>query len=209
MSESGSAKPSYLGLLNAVANAEAGAEAYLLEWAAVTPRPDVRSVLLKIAAREGEHAASFSRRINELGYQLRKKDDGRTAETIELVRRTDCSDRDKMHALKLDRLDTGTEPDIFDNFFKDHTIDIQTGELLGRYIAEERDTGRILRHCYELLEAEEAQQRGAAAATDRLASLEAKVDALAGTVEQLCAAVAGDAPAGNGRTAKSRAKSAK
>jgi len=35
------------------------------------------------------------------------------------------------------------------------------------------------------------------------------VDALAGTVEQLCAAVAGDAPAGNGRNAKSRAKAAK
>ena len=207
MSESGSAKPSYLGLLNAIANAEAGAEAYLVEWAAVTPRPDVRAVLLKIAAREGEHAASFSKRINELGYQLRKKDDGQTAKTIELVRRTDCSDLDKMHTLKLDRLDTGTEPDIFDNFFKDHTIDIQTGELLGRYIAEERDTGRILRHCYELLEAEE--QGVNAASTDRLASLEAKVDALTSTVEQLCAAVAGDAPDGNGRAAKSRAKAAK
>ena len=34
------------------------------------------------------------------------------------------------------------EPDIFDNFFKDHSIDIQTGALIGRYICEERDTLR-------------------------------------------------------------------
>ena len=36
-----------------------------------------------------------------------------------------------------------TEPaDQFARFFEDTTIDPQTGELLGRYIAEERDTGR-------------------------------------------------------------------
>ena len=49
------------------------------------------------------------------------------------------------------RLDTGDKPDIFDGFFKDHSIDIRTGELLGRYIAEERDTARLLRGCYEQL----------------------------------------------------------
>ena len=207
MSESGSAKPSYLGLLNAVANAEADAHAYLVEWAAVTPRPDVRGVLLKVAAREGEHAASFTRRINELGYELRRKDNGQSAKTIELVRRTDCSDLDKMRTLRLGSLDTGNEADIFDDFFKDHTIDIQTGELLGRYIAEERDTGRLLRHCYELLESE---ANGAAAVpADRVAAMEAKLDELASTVDQLCAAVAEQSPPANGSSGKSRAKSAK
>ena len=34
------------------------------------------------------------------------------------------------------------DPDIFSGFFTDSTIDIQTGALLGRYICEERDTGR-------------------------------------------------------------------
>ncbi len=37
--------------------------------------------------------------------------------------------------------------------FEDTSIDIQTGELLGRYIAEERDSGRLLRACYEQLRA--------------------------------------------------------
>ena len=35
--------------------------------------------------------------------------------------------------------------------FADHSIDIRTGELLGRYIAEERDSARLLRRCYEQL----------------------------------------------------------
>jgi hypothetical protein len=60
-----------------------------------------------------------------------------------------------MEALALDALDTGAEPDIFDRFFTDHSIDIQTGALLGRYICEERDSGRLLRSCYEQLKATE------------------------------------------------------
>ena len=56
-----------------------------------------------------------------------------------------------MKALGLHRLDTGDEPDIFDGVFRNHSIDIRTGELLGRYIAEERDSGRLLRSCYEQL----------------------------------------------------------
>ncbi len=68
-------KPSYLGLLNAIAIAEGHAHAYLSAWAETTPSADVRGVLLKIAAREGEHASSFSRRINELGYEVRRKPD--------------------------------------------------------------------------------------------------------------------------------------
>ena len=35
--------------------------------------------------------------------------------------------------------------------FDDKSIDIQTGALLGRYIAEERDSGRLLTSCYRQL----------------------------------------------------------
>lgn len=145
-------KPTYLGLLNAVSLAEARAYRYLTEWAGVTSDPDVRSVILTVAAREGEHAMSFAKRINELGYELRVKPDDRESETMDLVR-SDRSDLEKMEALGLHRLDTGGEPDIFDGFFSDHSIDIRTGEMLGRYIAEERDTARLLRRCYEQLQA--------------------------------------------------------
>src|SRR6516164_2147260 len=79
-------KPSYLGLLNAVALAESSAHCYLREWAAVTDNPDVRQVLVKVAAREGEHAMSFAKRINELGYELREKPDEGLEKKLEIVR---------------------------------------------------------------------------------------------------------------------------
>ncbi len=146
-------KPSYLGLLNAIAVAEGRAHRYLTAWAATTSRDDVRGVLLTVAAREGEHAMSFARRINELGFEVRERDADELDRAMEIVTAS-CPDLEKMQALKLQRLDTGDRPDIFDEMFKDHSIDIATGALLGRYIAEERDTGRLLRRCYEQLEAE-------------------------------------------------------
>jgi len=39
--------------------------------------------------------------------------------------------------------------DPFTSFFNDTSIDPQTGELLGRYIAEERDSGRRLKAEYD------------------------------------------------------------
>jgi rubrerythrin len=194
-------KPSYLGLLNAIAVAEAQAHDYLVAWADVTPSPDVRKVLLTIAAREGEHGMSFSKRINELGYEVRRKDDGRLKDAMELVT-SNRSDLKKMEKLKLNTLDTGDKPDIFDGLFKDHSIDIRTGELLGRYIAEERDTARLFRSCYDQLAA--ADKAGSTKpASDSLTALETKVDALCGAVEELRQIVCAQAMPTNGRkTAK-------
>jgi len=143
-------KPSYLGLLNAIAVAESNAHEYLQAWIAVTPSADVRAVLQTVAAREGEHGMTFAKRINELGFEVRRAEDPRRAKALEIAG-GDCSDLEKMKALGLHRLDTGDEPDIFDGVFRNHSIDIRTGELLGRYIAEERDSGRLLRSCYEQL----------------------------------------------------------
>jgi rubrerythrin len=198
-------KPSYLGLLNAIAVAESRAQAYLCAWADVTDSDDVRAVLRKVAAREGEHAMSFAKRIDELGYTVRPKDDDDIDKRIALVT-SDCSDLEKMEALKLHRLDRGDKPDIFDDFFKDHSIDIATGELLGRYIAEERDTARLLRHCYEQLRQQSTRASSRSIAEDRLASLERTVDALCSTVEELRDALS-DAPSGsNGSRTKARVK---
>ncbi len=197
-------KPSYLGLLNAIAIAESRAHKYLCAWADVTRSDEVRAVLRKVAAREGEHAMSFAKRINELGYDVRRKEDEDDDTAIALVT-SDCSDIEKMEALKLHRLDRGDKPDIFDDFFKDHSIDIATGELLGRYIAEERDTGRLLRQCYEQLR-RTAPGGSPAVSDDRLASLERKFDALYSTVNELRDAIPGPAPEPNGSRAKARTK---
>jgi rubrerythrin len=195
-------KPSYLGLLNAIAVAEGRAHAYLTAWADTTKSDDVRAVLRRIAAREGEHAMTFGRRINELGYDVRHKDDDDAAATALVT--SDRSDLEKMETLKLHRLDSGDKPDIFDDFFKDHSIDITTGALLGRYISEERDSARLFKECHALLK--QAESGSSSADDERLASLERKVDALSGTVDQLCAALTAADSGSNGSRTKARSK---
>lgn len=180
-------KPSYLGLLNAVAVAESNAHEYLHAWIDVTPSAEVCAVLRTVAAREGEHGMSFAKRINELGFEVRRTDDADHARKLEIAG-SDRSDLEKMKALGLHRIDTGDRPDIFDNFFRDHSIDIRTGELLGRYVAEERDSGRLLRACYEQLKAAAKSGSGTrddAVDGDRLAALEVKIDAVCRAVEEL------------------------
>jgi len=141
------AKPSYLKLLNGISCAETRAHQYLSAWADVTTDPDVRAVLRTVAAREGEHGMAFAKRINELGFEVRPTDDPKFADRMEIAR-SDRSDLEKAELLNLLEFATDPDvPDVFDNFFRDHTIDIQTGELLGRYIAEERDTIRLFQGC--------------------------------------------------------------
>jgi rubrerythrin len=201
-------KPSYLGLLNAVSLAESEAHEYLTAWAAVTPHEGVKATLLAVAAREGEHGMSFAKRINELGFNLRPApDDPKRAERLAIACSTEVSDYDKMHALGVARIaeDAGKSgPDIFDTFFSDHSIDVQTGELLGRYIAEERDSGRRLRACYLAVKAEHdaaggsrTKSKKAKKADKRMRRLEDKVDALCSAVEQLQRS--GSSAAKNGR----------
>src|SRR6478672_428548 len=186
-------KPSYLGLLNAVSLAESEAHEYLTAWAAVTPHDGVKSTLLTVAAREGEHGMAFAKRISELGYNLRPgPEDPKRAERLACACSTEISDYDKMHALGVARIaeDTGKPgPDVFDKFFSDHSIDIQTGELLGRYIAEERDSGRRLRACYLAVKAEHDASHGSSTKSKKrdkdVKRLEDKLDALCDAVEQL------------------------
>ena len=103
----------------------------------MTADDEVPALLRKIAVREGEHGMAFAKRINELGYEVRDTPDPRFDEQMEIVQ-SDRSDLDKLEALGLLKIKTDDEPDIFDGFFRDHSIDIQTGELLGRYIAKKQ-----------------------------------------------------------------------
>jgi rubrerythrin len=159
-----STKPSYLGLLNAIAVEEARAHRLLTAWAEVTPSADVRAVLLTVAAREGEHGMSFAKRLDELGFEVRLRPDPNFDDRLAIAA-SDRTDLDKMELLHFDRFDSSDGPDIFDDFFKDHSIDIATGELLGRYIAEERDSGRRLRRCHDQLRAAAESDRVPASST--------------------------------------------
>jgi rubrerythrin len=151
-----SEKPSYLSLLNAIAVNEAKAHRYLQAWIEKTDDPEVKAVLQRVSWREGEHGMRFARRLNDLGYEVLDKSEYINQEGYS-VATSDLSDREKIEKLRLHELDKLL--DYFDTVFKDHTIDIETGELLGRYIAEEFDSARLLRNCWEQLCAREGTER--------------------------------------------------
>ncbi len=152
-------KPTYLGLLNAIAVGEAAAEELLCCWASTIRRDDVRQVITTVALREGEHAKAFAKRMCELGYSVIPKDDAGRERKLAIAASTTLSDREKFEQMGFGQQEPDGD-DVFAGMFRDTTIDIQTGALLGRYIAEERDTGRLLRGCYQALRAEErAEER--------------------------------------------------
>ena len=143
-----SGNPSYLSLLNAIALNEAKAHRYLQAWIAQTDDLEVKAVLQTVSWREGEHGMSFAKRLDDLGYSVRDNGAYITEERYSIAT-SDLSDREKIEALGLHELDKDLA--FFDNVFQDHTIDIDTGALLGRYIAEEFDSARLLRDCWEKL----------------------------------------------------------
>jgi len=141
-------KPSYLGLLNAIAVAETAAETTLTNWADTTKDKRLETMLRFVAMREGEHGKAFAKRMLELGYEVRWPEADEASKSAEIA----CSDKtdlQKFRALKLGK--PVGKPDVFDAMFEDKTLDPITGGLLGRYIAEERDSGRRLNAEYERL----------------------------------------------------------
>jgi rubrerythrin len=171
-------KPSYLGLLNALAVGESRAHGYFSAWAEKTSDPAVKAVLTTVALREGEHGMMFAKRVDELGFTVREKPDPAADEAMAIAT-SDMSDLEKIEKLGL-----GQPLDLFDDFFSDHTIDARTGELLGRYIAEEHDTSRLVRSCCEQLQARHGDS-GRSEVTDELTSLSDRVDGLCQAIEDL------------------------
>jgi rubrerythrin len=148
-------KPSYLGLLNAIAYGEGEGAEYLSAWAAVTIDPDVQRALRTVVAREAEHAAAFTKRLDELGYEVLPRPNPAHAKRLRFAK-SSKSDLEKLVRFGFDR--DPASPDIFDRMFNNHDLDVATGALLGRYIAEERDTVRLLHGLCKKL-----QRRAAAA----------------------------------------------
>ena len=171
-------QPTYLKLLRGIANAESDAHCYLSAWRDTTADPELRSVLTTVASREGEHGMSFAKRVIELGFDFERKEDPTLVEKV-AVARSACTDIEKTEYFGLTRVETTLS--FFDNVFKDHSIDIRTGELLGRYIAEEHDTARLTKRCYDAL----CTQSAPGVESSSLAGLETKVDALCRAVDEL------------------------
>jgi hypothetical protein len=179
-------KPSYLGLLNAIANGESQAECYLNAWAATTPDDGVRQVISTVALREGEHGKAFAKRLCELGYTVLPREDPKFDEKMTIAGDKHLTDREKFEKLGFspaERTDP-SGPDFFSRMFEDKSIDIQTGALLGRYIAEERDSGRMLNACYRQLCASE---NGHSTSNGEGADLSAQLSRIEDLLESLVA----------------------
>jgi hypothetical protein len=179
-----SEKPSYIGLLNAISLGESEAECYLNAWAAVTPDDGVRSVISTVALREGEHGKAFEKRLCELGFGLQPRESDAAAK-LEIASSKTLTDREKFEKLGVGRsvADRAGDNDVFVNMFKDTTIDIQTSTLLGRYVAEERDSGRMLAGCYNELC---RRENGDTLSPSVAAGLEARLDRMEGLLEKVC-----------------------
>ena len=144
-------KPSYVGLLNTIANAERGGYELFKAWSDSTKDEQLKPTLDMVAVREMEHSWAFEKRLTELGFALQVKTNKALSKQVRYFK-SSASDNDKFAALGVGTENTkNSDPEEVDNLLQilsDKTIDPLTGELMGRFIAEERDSGRQLQKAF-------------------------------------------------------------
>lgn len=182
-------KPSYLPLLNSIAVNEKKGEMFLSAWADITDDADLEAVLRFVAIREGEHAWAFTKRMCELGYAVCEEDAYQVFKDFDGLMDCVCSNASDAEKVAMVTGGTGGDAegrDPFGGFFKDTSIDPDTGALLGRYIAEERDSGRRLKAAYAAVLAKSGgKQENGAAPPSELAELRAAIKSLKKEVKAL------------------------
>ena len=147
-------KPSYIGTLTAIATAERGGYELFKAWASSTRDTRLRTALNTVAVREAEHSWAFEKRLSELGYPLESAKSKDANEIVKLAG-SRSADTKKFHALGIGvkrTTDSDDQGDRLLSLLSDTTIDSRTGELLGRFICEERDSGRLLTEAYKSLQ---------------------------------------------------------
>jgi hypothetical protein len=144
--KTGTEPPSYLQALNAIAITEGRARDFYLAWAETSRDPELQEVMRFVAVREIEHHWAFRKRIRELGYDFV---DGpcKLCDEWHALFASDASDIEKFRGFGFDSPDVLPKDDFAD-FFDDLTLDPETGALLGRYVAEERDSATMFLHVY-------------------------------------------------------------
>ncbi len=169
--------PSYVRVLNAIAVGERRGRELFDAWANATSDAVLARTLRTVAIREGEHAAAFTKRLCELGYEVREKPDPDFAVRLNALR-SDASDVHKFESV----FGYGRErsDEALGRIFDDTTIDPPTGALLGRFIAEERDSGRLLQAAYR-----RAKSGPSNIDDDGIAELTRRLDRLTRTIEEL------------------------
>ena len=169
-------RPEYIARLSSFAIGEARVGEAFRCWAQKTAHAEFAATLTTIAIREAEHAHAFEKRLCELGYPV-EGDLDPALDTMMQMYESDASDIEKLEHFGADQ---EVFDDPFDDLFKDKTIDPQTGALLGRFIAEERDSVRMLQACYKALSGAAAKSTSAAKADTGMADV---------SLADICAAV--------------------
>lgn len=175
-------EPSYLSTLNAIANGERRGFQFLDAWSRKTRDPQLATLLRQVAIREAEHAATFEKRISELGREMIETADDGFEDTMAIAT-SDLPDSKKFEQLGVGLGVDDEDGDHLLQLLADKTIDPTTGALLGRFIAEERDSDRILNAAYQHV-------CGHRPLNNREQSQSATLDQLSAQLQQLTAAVA-------------------
>lgn len=145
------APPTYLAKLNQLAITEGRAHDFYLAWAEKTTDSELERVMRFVAVREMEHSWAFKKRIVELGFEFEDGPCPQCDEWLELFS-SDATDLEKFHGFGF--RDTDKFPaDDFADLFDDLTLDPETGAVLGRYVAEERDSATMFLRAYARLKA--------------------------------------------------------
>lgn len=153
-------KPEYLGLLNAISLAESQAGVYLRAWANVTEDCELAETLRFVAARESNHGETFCRRIAELGFELKPKNDPKAEEYLLKLANPKVPDCEKIGSERTEGADVFAD---IDKAIAAGKYDPMTENMLRWYIAEERDSGKRLKKQYDRVRAQMATARPVAA----------------------------------------------
>lgn len=177
-------EPSYIAALNAIAVSERRGSILLDAWRQVTEDPALADLLEQVAIRARAHAAAFTKRLCELGRTVQEAP-GEAFDEALACAASRAADAEKFR-LVLGYPCPGTPgADPLARLFDDRTLDPETGALLGRYIAEQRDSERRLRAaCDRLTPAPEPAHREEDE-DSLLADIALRLDRLARTLDEL------------------------
>ena len=142
-------KPEYLDLLNTICLQEQRAGVWIQAWSDKTQDPALKKCLDMVAARETSHYHIFKRRINELGFDLRRGGAPDYAERMRIAA-SDMSDGEKIKAIAelTESLPKPTVRERFEAAMEDDAVDPLTRSLLRWFAEVEADSGKSMQATY-------------------------------------------------------------
>ncbi len=135
------------GVLNAFAVAGRRGALVLSAWRDTTAEDRLVAVLTLASARHRAHGAAFAKRLSELGQQPLETPCAELDRALAMAASA-ASDLDKFECLLEFSRDVVRVHDPLAHLFDDPAVDPATGALLGRFIAETRDSEQRLRQEY-------------------------------------------------------------